>query len=170
MPRLVHGRLLSVMRKQKQADSTHHCTPRPCSIGSLWWFRSSSLISSALSSTGTPLITSFLFDVNLWRSKPPLLHISLTPLMRSMASPTDGTDFKPLSTKKSFRRNSAGAEPSSFSLSSAVVFRGCWWRCCAKWMDSQSVFLRLSWSFVILPPEENEACPCSLPLPWPDRT
>lgn len=105
------------------SDSVHHWTPKVHSMGKASRLKSNCLMPSALSETGICSITSFWFDVNLWRLNPPCLHISLMSLTRLTASSVDNTDFKPSSTQKLGCSNSAAVELISASLSSAVPLR-----------------------------------------------
>ena len=98
IPLLVHGRSFNVILNWNESFSTHHSTPRVRSIGRASVSKSMFLISSALSSAGMASITSFLFEANLCRRKPPLRHISLASLIRFTASSDEATDLRPSST------------------------------------------------------------------------
>ena len=80
------------------SDCTHHCTPRALSMGRISLLRSSSLIPLARCSLGMASITSLLFDMNLWRLKPPLASKLFVLFIRAEASVAEGADFSPSST------------------------------------------------------------------------
>ena len=98
IPLRVHGLSFNSILNLNASASIHQCTPSALSIGNLSMLKSKPLISFALSSGGTDLITSRLLLTNFVRLNPPFAHIPLTACMSSMASFSVGTDFSASST------------------------------------------------------------------------
>ena len=98
IPLRVHGLSFNSILNLNASDSMHHSTPKALSIGNLSLPRSRPLISLALSSAGTDIITFLLLLTNFVSLNPPFAHISLTACTSSTASFSVGTELRASST------------------------------------------------------------------------